>query len=85
MFIDCVYDTAKTLYNMIWLVNIGLGNGLVPDGTKPLPDPMLTKSLLSQNTHERHSKSHTWGIGMECPLQVHSMNYILQVLLLCFM
>ena len=25
----------------IW-VNIGSGNGLVPDGTKPLPEPMLT-------------------------------------------
>ena len=23
-------------------VNIGLGNGLLPDGTKPLPEPMLT-------------------------------------------
>ena len=26
-----------------WLVNIGSGNGLVPIGTKPLPEPMLTK------------------------------------------
>ena len=26
-------------------VNIGSGNGLLPDGTKPLPEPMLT--LLS--------------------------------------
>ena len=25
----------------IW-VNIGSGNGLMPDGTKPLPEPMLT-------------------------------------------
>ena len=26
-----------------WIsVNIGLGNGLLPDGTKPLPEPMLT-------------------------------------------
>ena len=24
----------------IW-VNIGSGNGLLPDGTKPLPEPML--------------------------------------------
>ena len=24
------------------LVNIGSGNGLLPDGTKPLPKPMLT-------------------------------------------
>ena len=24
------------------LVNTGLGNGLVPDGTKPLPEPVLT-------------------------------------------
>ena len=24
------------------LVNIGSGNDLLPDGTKPLPEPMLT-------------------------------------------
>ena len=24
-------------------VNIGSANGLVPDGTKPLPEPMLSK------------------------------------------
>ena len=24
------------------LANIGSGNGLLPDGTKPLPEPMLT-------------------------------------------
>ena len=24
-----------------WEVNIGLGNGLVPSGSKPLPEPML--------------------------------------------
>ena len=23
-------------------VNIGSGNGLLPDGTKPLPEPMVT-------------------------------------------
>ena len=26
-----------------WSVNIGSGNGLVPSGTKPLPEPMLTQ------------------------------------------
>ena len=26
-----------------WQVNIGSGNGLVPSGNKPLPEPMLTK------------------------------------------
>ena len=25
-----------------WLVNIGSGNGLVPSGNNPLPEPMLT-------------------------------------------
>ena len=30
----------------IW-VNIGSGNGLLPDGTKPLPEPMLTYRLVS--------------------------------------
>ena len=26
--------------------NIGSGNGLLPDGTKPLPEPMLTWQLI---------------------------------------
>ena len=29
------------MVTQIW-VNIGSGNGLVPDGTKPLPEPILT-------------------------------------------
>ena len=28
-------------------VNIGLGNGLVPLGTKPLPEPMLTYQKIA--------------------------------------
>ena len=28
-------------------VNIGSGNGLLPDGTKPLPKPMLTSDSLA--------------------------------------
>ena len=28
------------------LVNTGSGNGLLPDGTKPLPEPMLTYHQL---------------------------------------
>ena len=29
------------MVTQMW-VNIGSGNGLLPDGTKPLPEPMLT-------------------------------------------
>ena len=32
----------------IW-VNIGSGNGLLPDGTKPLPEPMSTDHHWSPN------------------------------------
>ena len=28
------------------LDNIGSGNGLLPDGTKPLPEPMLTSNPI---------------------------------------
>ena len=42
-------------------VNIGSGNGLLPDGTKPLPQPMLTdhqwspvKFILGQKSSEIH-------------------------------
>ena len=33
----------------LW-VNIGSGNGLLPDGTKPLPEPMLTDHQRSPVT-----------------------------------
>ena len=32
---------SDAIWWQIW-VNIGSGNGLLPDGTKPLPEPMLT-------------------------------------------
>ena len=31
-------------------VNSGSGNGLVPDGTKPLPDPLCEFQLIPRNT-----------------------------------
>ena len=34
----CPQDTWPHL----WIVNIGSGNGLVPSGNKPLPEPLLT-------------------------------------------
>ena len=38
-----------TIWRQIW-VNIGSGNGLLPDGTKPLPEPMLTDHQWSPVT-----------------------------------
>ena len=40
---------SDTIWRQIW-VNIGSGNGLLPDGTKPLPEPMLTDHQWSQLT-----------------------------------
>ena len=42
-------------YGDIDLVNIALGTGLLPDGTKPLPEPILTY-------HEKHSVAFTWEL-----------------------
>ena len=44
----------------IW-VNIGSGNGLFPDGTKPLPEPMLTDHYRSS------SDIHIRAISQEMP------------------
>ena len=38
---DKEQGTESTLELKNW-DNIGSGNGLLPDGTKPLPEPMLT-------------------------------------------
>ena len=32
---------SNAIWWQIW-INIGSGDGLLPDGTKPLPEPMLT-------------------------------------------
>ena len=32
-------------------VNIGSGNGLVPSGNKPLPEPMLTQVFVAKLGH----------------------------------
>ena len=45
---------------VIW-VNIGSGNGLLPDGTMPLPEPTLTTSSL------RYSDIHLRAISQEMP------------------
>ena len=40
---------SDAIWRQIW-VNIGSGNGLFPDGTKPLPEPMLTDHQWSPET-----------------------------------
>ena len=35
-----------------WSVNNGLDNGMLPDGTKPLPEPMLTQDPSQSNFTE---------------------------------
>ena len=39
-----------------WLVNIGLGNGLVPSGNKPLPEPMLTQIFVTVSMSLGHNE-----------------------------
>ena len=41
-------------------VNIGSGNGLVPSGNKPLPEPMLTQLYVAIILHvgRRHLANH---------------------------
>ena len=46
----------------IW-VNIGLGNGLLPDGTKPLPEPMLIDHDSSVKSNDIHIRA----ISQEMP------------------
>ena len=54
-------NAYQLIYDNIWQhmatenwVNIGSGNGLLPDGTKPLPQPMLTY-------HQKGVVTFFWG------------------------
>ena len=40
-----------------WEVNIGSGNGLVPSGSKPLPEPMLTQIHIVSLGHNELSNT----------------------------
>ena len=55
-------------------VNIGLGNGLVPDGTKPLPNLMLKKNYITI--------SRPWWVN---PFHAVVYWWIDSILLSCFM
>ena len=35
----------------LWEVNIGSGNGMVPSGNKPLPEPMLIQIYVATRRH----------------------------------
>ena len=43
---------AMQTWVMVPRVNIGAGNGLLPDGTMPLPEPMLNGIHLSTISQE---------------------------------
>ena len=53
------------------LVNIGSGNGLLPDGTKPIPKPMLTY-------HQRGYGIHLWVFSKEI-LKISLIKLILNI------
>ena len=61
------------------LVNNGSGNGLLPDGTKPLPEPMLTDqqqrsaAVISSDLADYADGSEVavgdnWGVSTRGPL-----------------
>ena len=64
----------RRMATYIW-INIGSGNGLLPDGTKPLPEPMLTyhqRGPVKASEHEMHQLSIT-RIGLKITdLRFHS-------------
>ena len=65
------------------LVNIGSGNGMLPDGTKPLSEPMLTyvnwnkfKWNFHQNQMRSVTKMHFKMSAKWQPFSVLSMHYV---------
>ena len=59
--IDILTHGLVTPYGVRVLVKVSSGNGLLPDGTKPLPEPMLTYHQL------RSSYNHPRAILQEIP------------------
>ena len=42
--LNSLWSADSIEYSNMDLGNIGSGNGLLPDGNKPLPDPMFTSN-----------------------------------------
>ena len=63
-------DHIIVAHDRIWyMVNMGSGNGLVPHGTKPLPEPMLTdpKKEIENRSRSVTATSRTWRFDhMKC-------------------
>ena len=53
LLLHCQPIMTHNFYLIHYCVNIGLGNGLLPDGTKPLPEPMLTYPTRHCTTAKR--------------------------------
>ena len=61
----------------IILVNVGSGNGLLPDSTKPLPGPVLNTIIKAQwNSPE----SHFTASAQDIFLQNYFENYNLRII-----
>ena len=44
--------------SLVTQVKTGSGNGLVPSGNKPLPEPILTQIFVAQCRHQAAMSSH---------------------------
>ena len=64
-----------------WSVNIGSGNGLVPSGNKPLPEPMLSRichHMLSLARNELTDQSYFDGLVQDCSISIADALQIMQ-------
>ena len=64
-----------------WLVNIGSDNGLVPSGTKPLLEPMVTQIYMAslgnrKLTLESPQDINTWNITRFCGISAALLDVI---------
>ena len=56
-----------------WLINIASGNGLVPSGTKPLPEPVLTQIYVNIWCHQATmSWYHIYGPSRDLVLNLQT-------------
>ena len=59
-------------FGVLILVNIGSGNGLVPDGTKPLPEPLSPVAFTFGHFYCKYSKHQSVGCNYE--FKITAMN-----------
>ena len=76
--IACCFLSDAFQLKLLWWT-IGSGNGLLPDGTKPLPEPLLTYHQKRNSGVITNLRAISWDMLM---ILTHNMHYTFKIIIM---